>query len=154
MAEAEINAVKENLLRICRRLADHGYVAATDGNVSARLPDGTVLVTPSGRNKADVELEELIIVGMDGKLKDGIGRPSTEFSMHSFIYAHRPESRAVVHAHPPFATAFAAARIPLDEPVFPEVIVGLGTIPLAEYATPSTSEVAVSLEKLIKTTTR
>lgn len=146
----ETQKLKESLLKTCRRLAEHGFVAATDGNVSARLPDGTILVTPSGRNKADLEIEELIIVGMDGRIVSGIGRPSTEFAMHSFIYGAKPDVRAVVHAHPPFATAFAAARIPLDSLVFPEVIVTLGIIPLADYATPSTSEVVSSIAPLAK----
>ncbi len=146
----ETQNLKESLLKTCRRLAEHGFVAATDGNVSARLPDGTILVTPSGRNKADLEIEELIIVGMDGRIVSGIGRPSTEFAMHSFIYGAKPDVRAVVHAHPPFATAFAAARIPLDSLVFPEVIAALGIIPLAEYATPSTSEVVSSIAPLAK----
>lgn len=150
MAEAEIEILKKTLLKTCRRLADHGFVAATDGNVSARLADGTILVTPSVRNKADVETEELIVVGMDGRVIEGIGRPSTEFAMHSFIYGARPDVKAVVHAHPPFATAFAAARIPLGGLVFPEVIVTLGKIPLADYATPSTSEVVASIEPLVK----
>ncbi len=150
MDDAGIQVLKENLLKTCRRLAERGFVAATDGNISVRLPDGTVLVTPSGRNKSDVEIEEFIIVGMDGKVLGGIGRPSTEFAMHSFIYKARQEARAVVHAHPPFATAFAAARIPLDGLVFPEVIVTLGKIPLADYATPSTPEVVASIEQLVK----
>ncbi len=150
MAEAEIEILKESLLATCRKLSEHDFVAATDGNVSLRLADGRILVTPSARNKADVELEELIIVGMDGSVLEGIGRPSTEFAMHSFIYGVRPDVRAVVHAHPPFATSFAAARIPLANLVFPEVIVTLGKIPLADYATPSTPEVVASIEPLVK----
>ena len=150
MAEAEIEVLKKTLIGTCRKLAQHDLVAATDGNVSTRLADGRILVTPSARNKADVEVEELIIVGMDGSVLEGIGRPSTEFAMHSFIYGVRPDVRAVVHAHPPFATSFAAARIPLANLVFPEVIVTLGKIPLAEYATPSTPEVVASIEPLVK----
>ncbi len=150
MAEVEIEVLKKALIGTCRRLAQHDFVAATDGNVSSRLADGRILVTPSARNKADLELEELIIVGMDGSVLEGIGRPSTEFAMHSFIYGVRPDVRAVVHAHPPFATSFAAARIPLANLVFPEVIVTLGKIPLAEYATPSTPEVVASIEPLVK----
>lgn len=150
MADKEIQILKENLLKTCRRLADKDFVAATDGNVSARLADGRILVTPSARNKADVEIEELIIVGMDGKVLEGIGRPSTEFTMHSFIYGARPDVKAVVHAHPPFATAFAAAGIPLNDLIFPEVIVAFGKIPLAEYATPSTPEVVASIESFVK----
>lgn len=146
----DIETQKKNLITVCRKIAEHGFVAATDGNVSMRLEDGTVLVTPSGRSKAEVEEEELIVVGLDGRVVEGIGRVSTEFGMHTFIYQKRPDVRGIVHAHPVHATAFAAARIPLDKPIFPEVIVALGRIPLADYSTPSTSAVSRAIEPLIR----
>ena len=146
----QIEIQKENLVNICRKLAEHGLVAATDGNVSARLYDGIVVVTPSGKSKSEVEVSDLIIVDLDGKIISGTSRPSTEFAMHGFIYRKRPDVGAVIHAHPVYATAFAAARIPLDKLVFPEVIVALGKIPLADYATPSTQEVVKTIEPLVK----
>lgn len=146
----EIEIKKEKLVKVCRRLAENGFVAATDGNVSVRLDDGNIVVTPSGKSKSEVEVSDLIIVNLDGKIISGTGRPSTEFAMHSFIYRKRPDVGAVIHAHPVYATAFAASRIPLDKLVFPEVIVTLGKVPLADYATPSTSEVVKSIEPLIK----
>lgn len=145
----DIEAQKQNLITVCRKLAEHGFVAATDGNVSIRLEDGTVLVTPSGRSKAEVEEEELIVVGLDGRVVEGIGRASTEFGMHALIYRKRPDIKGIVHAHPVHATAFAAARIPLDRPIFPEVIVTLGKIPLADYSTPSTAAVSKAIEPLV-----
>ncbi len=146
----EIEIQKEKLVKICRKLAERGFVAATDGNVSVKLNDDTVVVTPSGKNKAEVEAEDLFVVDLDGKVISGKGKPSTEFAMHSFIYQKRHDVKAVVHAHPIYATAFAAARIPLDKLVFPEVIVALGKIPLADYATPSTQEVVKTIEPLVK----
>ncbi|MCL5267049.1 MAG: class II aldolase/adducin family protein [Bacteroidetes bacterium] len=146
----ELLAHKQNLIKVCRKLAEHGFVAATDGNVSIRLDDGTILVTPSGRSKADVDEDELIVVGLDGRVVAGIGRSSTEFGMHSLIYQKRPDIRGIVHAHPVHATAFAAARIALDKPIFPEVIVALGKIPLASYSTPSTAEVSEAIEPLVE----
>ena len=145
----ELTAQKQNLVKACRKLADRGFVAATDGNVSLRLDDGTILITPSGRSKAEVDEDELIVVGLDGRVVGGIGRPSTEFGMHTLIYRKRPDVRAIVHAHPVHATAFAAARIALDKLIFPEVIVTLGRIPLADYSTPSTAEVAAAIEPLV-----
>ncbi|HUN64755.1 MAG TPA: class II aldolase/adducin family protein [Bacteroidota bacterium] len=137
------------LVDVCHRIDARGYVAATDGNVSVRTENGTFLTTRTAVNKGLVTEEDIVEVDMEGNpLRPGL-RPSTEIGMHSFIYARRPDVRAIVHAHPPYATGFAAAREPLTGCTFPEVIIGLGAIPLAEYATPSTPEVANSLEPFI-----
>jgi L-fuculose-phosphate aldolase len=95
--------------------------------------------------------EDFVEITPDGQQLGGSGRPSTEVGMHLFIYSQRPDVHAVVHAHPVHATGFATARIPLDQCLFPEVIVGLGAVPLAHYATPSTAEVAASLQPFVKT---
>lgn len=139
------------LADVCHRLYAKGFVTATDGNVSARLETGNILATRSGINKGLVTEHDLVQVTPVGEQIDGRGRPSTELGMHLFIYQQRPDIRAVVHAHPTYATGFATARIPLTECLFPEVIVGLGAIPLAEYATPSTPGVAQSLAPFVKT---
>ncbi len=139
------------LVEICHRLYSRGMVTATDGNVSIRLANGNILATRSGINKGMVAEGDLVEVTVGGEQVSGTGKPSTELGMHLFIYRQRPDIHAVVHAHPVYATGFATARKPLDECVFPEVIVGLGAIPLAAYATPSTSEVAASLEPFVKT---
>lgn len=133
------------LIAVCHELAAAGFVAATDGNVSARRNATSLIITPSGINKGRLAPKNLVNVRMDGTRIGGGRKPSTELDMHLFVYDRRPDVSAIVHAHPPFATAFAAARIPMTDAVFPEVIVGIGAIPLADYATPSTREVRESL---------
>jgi L-fuculose-phosphate aldolase len=141
---------KHKLVDISHRLYDRGMVTATDGNISVRLENGNILATRSGINKGMVTEDDLVEVTIRGEQVGGGGRPSTELGMHLFIYSQRSDVRAVVHAHPTYATGFATARIPLTECLFPEVIVGMGAIPLAEYATPSTGEVAQSLAPFVK----
>jgi len=138
------------LINVCHRLAVGGYVAATDGNVSVRLPGGNILITGSGINKGLVTERDIVEVTPDGKVVSGKRSVSTEIGMHLFIYRERPDIHAVVHAHPPTATGFAVARVALDESLLPEVIVNLGAIPLASYATPSTDEVARSIAPHVK----
>ncbi len=141
--------IKSTILSVCHRLYERGMVSATDGNVSVRLNAGNILATRSGINKGEATENDLVEVTPAGDVVRG-GKPSTELKMHLFIYDQRPDVKAVVHAHPTVATAFAVARIPLDQCVLPEVVVGLGTVPLADYATPSTSEVSASLVPLVR----
>ena len=138
------------LIDVCHRLYARGMVTATDGNVSVRLSNGNILATRSGINKGAVTENDFVEVTSDGRQIGGNGRASTEVGMHVYIYQQRLDAQAVVHAHPTYATGFATARIALDQCAFPEVIVGLGAIPLAEYATPSTSEVATSLATFVR----
>ncbi|MGA9365074.1 MAG: class II aldolase/adducin family protein [Bacteroidota bacterium] len=146
----ELQRVIADLVNVCHRVYDKGFVSATDGNISARLENGNILATPTAMNKGMVSPDDLVIVDPSGKLVSGLKRPSTELQMHLFIYRERPDVQAVVHAHPPYATGFATARIPLTECLFPEVIVGLGGVPLANYATPSTSEVVESIAPFVR----
>ncbi len=144
------NDILHLLVDVSHRLAAHGFVAATDGNVSVRLPSGNMLITPSALSKDAVTDADVVEVRSDGRPLDAQRRPSTELDMHLFVYERRPEIHAVVHAHPVHATAFAAARIPMTDAVFPEVILGLGGIPLAAYATPSTPEVRASIAPFVE----
>ena len=139
------------IVDVCHRLYARGMVTATDGNVSVRLGNGNILATRSGINKGMVTENDLVELRPEGEQVAGSGRPSTEMGMHLFIYRQRPDVQAVVHAHPVYATGFATARMGLDACMFPEVIVGLGAVPLAEYATPSTPEIAASLAPFVKT---
>lgn len=141
----------EQLIAIAHRVDAKGLVTATDGNISMRLPGSTILATPTSTNKGMLTVSDLVELSDDGTLLNGTRKPSTEIKMHLFIYRHRPDVHAVVHCHPVHATAFAAAGIPLTPNVFPEVIVGLGEIPLAPYATPSTDALAESLAPYIRT---
>jgi L-fuculose-phosphate aldolase len=140
---------RDKVIYVCRRLDQLGFVPATDGNVSARLDKDAILITPSMVAKGSLAPEQLLVVGMDGKVRRGEGKPSSEMRMHLMVYWLRPDVNAVVHAHPPVATGFAAARQGLTEPVLPEAVLTLGPVPLAQYATPSTDEVPRSIEKLI-----
>jgi L-fuculose-phosphate aldolase len=142
--------IVDKLIEVCHRLYARGFVTAMDGNVSARLEGGSFLTTRSAINKGMVTVDDLVEVDKEGKPISSNLKPSTELGMHLYIYSQRPDINAVVHAHPIYATGFATARQPLTDCLFPEVIVGLGAIPLAEYATPSTQEVAESLGAYIK----
>jgi L-fuculose-phosphate aldolase len=147
---SELQKAITDLVDVCHRIYDKGFVSATDGNVSARLENGNILATPTAMNKGMVRPDDLVIVDSAGNLVSGLKRPSTELLMHLYIYRARPDVQAVVHAHPPHATGFATARVPLTECLFPEVIVGLGAIPLASYATPSTEEVVESIAPFVQ----
>jgi len=126
-----------------------GHVVASEGNLSVRLDEQRILVTPSGSCKGRLKLEELLVTDLSGEVVCGTGRPSSEMLMHLLYYRSRPDVRAICHAHPPTATGFATAGRALEEPVLPEVIVGLGKIPLAPYGTPGTWEVCAGLEALV-----
>ncbi len=147
--------VREAIVRAGRKLAERFFVAANDGNISARLgaaPGAAAefLITPSGVNKGDLAPDGLLKVDGEGRVLAGTLKPSSELKMHLAVYRRRPEVRAIVHAHPPAATGFAACRIRLDrEVVLPEVVFGLGRIGFADYATPTTTEVPEAVEKEI-----
>ncbi|GJQ20105.1 MAG: aldolase [Bacteroidia bacterium] len=143
--------ISEAIVLACHRLYAKGLVTATDGNVSARLPNGNVLITPSAVNKGDVRARLLVELRPDGTPVTLDRKASTEAGMHLAIYRERPDVHGVVHAHPPYATGFATARVPLTPNIFPEVIIGLGDIPLAPYATPSTPDVGTSLIPFLRT---
>lgn len=143
--------ISRSIVLVCHKLYERGFVTATDGNVSARLECGNILVTPTALNKGQVGETDLVEVKADGTPVTLSRKASTELDMHLFIYQRRPDVHAVVHAHPPHATGFATARVSLTACLFPEVIVGLGAIPLADYATPSTKEVSDSLAPHVAT---
>ncbi len=145
--------IAHQLVAVCHRLYEKGFVTATDGNVSVRLPNGNVLTTPTSLNKGKVKESDLVEVTLEGKTVTNDRKPSMELDMHLFIYQQRSDANAVVHAHPTYATGFATARIPLDKHLLPEVVFGLGAIPLARYATPSTKEVAESIAPYVRTST-
>lgn len=145
-----MNVTRKEIIRVCRKLDALGFVPATDGNVSVRLGDKRILITPSLLRKGDIRGSQLLVADLDGKVLTGRSRPSSEIKMHLYAYKMRPDIRAVVHAHPPFATAFACAGMDLKAPLLPEVVLTVGPVPLAPYATPSTEEVPRSIAPLIK----
>ncbi len=140
------------ILETGRKIWTRGYVAANDGNISVRINKNEMLSTPTGVSKGFMVPEMIIKMDMDGNVlsENGDYRPSSEAKMHIQVYRQRSDIRAVVHAHPPYCTAFAVAGIPMDKLILPEAILTLGCVPLAPYGTPSTSEIPDSIEPLIE----
>lgn len=134
-----VDSLRGEIVAVGRRLYERGLVGGSEGNISARLPGGRVLATPSGASKGFLTPDALVVTDLSGRELEG-GRASSELRMHLRIYALRSDVAAVVHAHPPTATGFAIAGRPLDECVVPEVIATLGQVPIVPYATPSTEE--------------
>ncbi len=140
--EAELRQQIADFSRLCYQ---KDYLAATDGNLSARLPDGNILCTPTRINKGFVRPEDPVVVDMKGQLVRGHRKASSEIAMHTLIYGLRPDVHAVVHCHPQAATAYAAAGIPLNKALISEVVLALGCIPIADYGTPGTDELSERL---------
>jgi L-fuculose-phosphate aldolase len=140
---------RREIVRLGAMLHHCGFIAATDGNLSIRLDEKRVLVTPTGMSKGMMTASDLVIVDMSGKKVKGRREVTSEIGMHLLIYRMRPDIRGIVHAHPRTATGFAAAGMPLNQPLVCEVVIGLGLIPLAPYGTPGTPELARTLEPLI-----
>jgi L-fuculose-phosphate aldolase len=140
---------RREILRIGKMLHERGLIAATDGNISARLTEHSVLITPTCISKGMMAAEDLVVVDMHGRRMSGFRDVSSEIAMHMTIYRMRPDIFAVVHAHPPTATGFAACGLALDQALISEVLLSLGDVPLARYATPGTSELSEALEPFI-----
>ena len=140
---------RSQIVSFGKMLHQRGYVAAMDGNLSVRLDDQRILATPTAMSKGALRPSDLVIVDLEGRPVAGNHHVSSEIAMHLLIYRLRPDVNGIVHAHPPTATGFAAAGIPLNQPLVCEVVIGLGSIPLARYGTPGTPELSASLEPLI-----
>jgi L-fuculose-phosphate aldolase len=150
MATSSEDTLRADIVEIGRRLYARGYCASNDGNISVRLDERRVLTTPKSVSKGFMTPDMMVVTDMSGAKLAGDREASSELLMHLAVYRHRPDARAVVHAHPPLATGFAVAGIPLDRAVLAEVITTLGSIPIAEYGTPSTPELAQAVERDIK----
>lgn len=142
-------AAARGIVEVCRRLYDRGLIAGPDGNVSVRTGRNRILATPAGMSKCDVRPPDLVEIDLDGERRHGKRAVSSEILMHLRIYALRPDAMAVVHAHPPAATAFGVANEPVMDAVLPEVILQMGTIALVPYATPGTRALAESMEPFL-----
>lgn len=138
--------LKEWICEYGRRMWQRQFIAANDGNISVRLDDDEILVTPTGVSKGFMQPGDIITVNARGERRYGDRKPSSEVRMHLYIYAERSDIHAVVHAHPPTATAFAAAGIPMSHCALTEIVATLGTVPLAQYAVPGGDELPRSLE--------
>lgn len=142
-------ALRRDLVRFGRWLYRLGYMPATSGNLSVRLDRDRLLVTPTGASKLLLRSCDMVTVDMDGRLLEGKRKATSELGMHLEFYARRPDVQAVVHSHPPVATAFACSGRSLDQMLCQEAAMILGPVPLARYATTGTDEVADSLRPFI-----
>jgi len=142
--------LRAGIVEVGQRLHARAYIASNDGNISVRLSDNRLLTTPKGVSKGFMTPDMIVTTDFEGHKISGDRDPSSELLMHLGVYHHRPDVRAVVHAHPPTATGFAVAGIALDRAVLAEVVTTLGSIPIADYGTPSTQELADAVRKHIK----
>lgn len=143
--------VKKEMCGIGKRVYERGMVAANDGNFSVKLDDNVFLCTPTGISKGFMTPDCICKVDAGGNLLEANAgfEPSSEIRMHMRVYRERPDVRAVVHAHPIYATSFAIAGIPLTQPIMPEAVITLGYVPIAEYGTPSTEEIPDAIAKYV-----
>jgi L-fuculose-phosphate aldolase len=144
------SALRADIVEVGRRMYARGYTASNDGNISVRLDSQRLLMTPKSVCKGFMTPDMMCITDLEGRKLQGDRDPSSEMLMHLEVYRQRPDAQAVVHAHPPTATGFAVAGIPLDRAVLAEVLTTLGSIPIADYATPSTRELPEAVRKYIK----
>jgi L-fuculose-phosphate aldolase len=152
LTDDQVDRLRADIVEVGRRLWTRGFVASNDGNISVRIGPDRLLVTPANVSKGFMAPEMMVITDLQGRLIAGApGRkPSSEILMHLEAYRLRPDVGAVVHAHPPLATGFAVAGIALDRAVLAEVVTTLGSIPIAEYGTPSTRELADSVAPYLR----
>jgi len=144
------SSLRADIVEVGRRMYARGYTASNDGNISARLGSDRLLMTPKSVCKGFMTPDMMCITDLEGKKIAGDRDPSSEMLMHLEVYRQRPDANAVVHAHPPTATGFAVAGIPLDRAVLAEVLTTLGSIPIAAYATPSTRELPEAVRQYVK----
>jgi L-fuculose-phosphate aldolase len=143
--------LRSELIRVNRILSEKGLIRSSDGNISARLDHSALLISPSGVYKEAMRPEDLLVVDMDGKVmtsRMGLG-PTSEILMHLNAYRLRPDINAVIHAHPPYSTALTIAGQPFPVEYIPEVLIALGDVPTAAYATPGTQGMADSVHDFI-----
>jgi L-fuculose-phosphate aldolase len=143
--------IREQICAVGQRMYARNMVAANDGNISVRLGNGEFLCSPTGVSKGFMSPNHICRVDAKGnaiETREGL-KPSSEIKMHMRVYELRQDVNAVCHAHPSFATAFAIAGIPLEEPIMPEAVLFLGSVPIARYGTPSTMEIPDSIEEFL-----
>ena len=142
--------IKKEICEVGHKLWLKGFVAANDGNISVKINDHEFYCTPTGVSKGDLTPDMIIKVDENGKKLEGKLNPSSEIKMHMRVYRERPDVTAVVHAHPPVATAFTVADIDLDQYILPEAVLTIGNVPTCDYGTPSTMEIPDSLDPYLQ----
>ena len=135
----------EEIADFCSRLYHKEYITGIEGNLSIRLTDNRILITPGGLNKGYITSNDMVICDANGAKLEGIHEPSSEIKMHVAIYERRNDVNAVCHAHPLFATVFSLAGKPFDKAILPEFVITLGIVPVVKYATPGSEKLASNL---------
>ena len=144
--------LRQEIIRVTRIVANQGLIRSSDGNLSVRLDENRFLMTPSGLYKMSMEPDDPIVVNENGEMligKPGY-KPTSEINMHLEAFRQRPDINAVLHAHPPYATALTIAGMPFPTDYLPEVLIALGDVPIAKYGTPGTPDLANSISDFIK----
>ncbi len=141
---------RRDICAVGRWIHDRSYVASTDGNISLRLDPRRILTSPTSISKGMMTPDDLVVTDLQGHKLSGRRNPSSELGMHLLIYSRRPDINAVCHAHPPAATGYAAAGVPLNKAILCELVLSLGCIPVARYGTPGTPELTDALEPLVQ----
>lgn len=141
--------VRRQIVTVCRRLYERGLIAGADGNVSVRTGRGSMLITPAGFSKVDVDVDDLVEVTWEGTRSRKTAKASTEQAMHVRLYRQRVDVAAIVHAHPPVATAYAAAGEAIPTDVLPEMVFQLGTIAYVPFVVPGSEAFADAMEPFI-----
>ena len=148
MSEEE---ARQAIVQTGKRMYDHGYVVTNDGNISVRISSTEIIVTPTGVSKGFMTPEMMVKMNLDGDVLEAEGtKPSSEVKMHLRVYAEDDSVMAVVHAHPIYATSYAIAGIPLDEPILSEAMLQIGAVPIAKYAKPGTYDVPDGIAPFVK----
>jgi L-fuculose-phosphate aldolase len=146
----EETRLRQSLCRIGALCYERGTIAAADGNLSAKLADGTILITPTGAMKGFLQPNHMAKIDDTGRVLDNGPKPSSEAGIHLVVYQERPEIQAVVHAHPPHAVALTVADIDLQMPIIPEIIVSIGGIPTAPLGIPGTPDLPETIREIIR----
>ena len=141
--------IARQIIKVGNLLYSKGFVAANDGNISVKLSDNAFMVTPTGVSKGEMPESDMLIIDRAGKVVEGTKKPTSEIKMHLSVYEKRKDINAVVHAHPPYATAFAISHARFDKTALPEVIFSLGKIAFTRYATPSSADLPVAVSEVI-----
>ena len=146
----EETRLRSGICRVGQLCYQRFYIVGADGNISARMSDGSILITPTGAMKGFLEPHHIARVDVQGRSLDDGPRASSEVGIHLVSYEERPEVRAICHAHPPHAVALTIAGIDLQMPIIPEIIVTIGGIPTAPYGTPGTDELPESIRAIVR----
>jgi len=145
----DLDVLEQTIVEVGSYLAGRDYHAALAGNISARISENTLVCTRHGANKGALTPGDLVVCDLDGNKLGGEGGPTSELNMHCTAYRVRQDVRAVVHAHPPTATCFAATSTPLDKLMLPEMVVLLGPVALVPYATPGSKQLGEELSRYL-----